>query len=249
MSKFNTTKKETYRFLKDIAQREGDKDKIIVFSNKYDAYRDSIDSEQSSDQVIISIKNAINNQMIVEHAKSDDRQKGLLSLLTAIILILICSFFYIRNKMKKSTVILQDDVIEKNKTIESLSTAIQHRKDFSDYQISDLIRQIEQHNKMHEGHDSKLLLTGEQWNDFEHAVSDLYPNLISHLNEKQYILNEKDILFCCLVRLHYKFTKISYIFGCTSQAINKRKNKIFKKMEVDSLKELEILINNFRKYS
>lgn len=120
MSKFNTTKKETYRFLKDIAQREGDKDKIIVFSNKYDAYRDSIDSEQSSDQVIISIKNAINNQMIVEHAKSDDRQKGLLSLLTAIILILICSFFYIRNKMKKSTVILQDDVIEKNKTIESL---------------------------------------------------------------------------------------------------------------------------------
>jgi DNA-binding NarL/FixJ family response regulator len=77
----------------------------------------------------------------------------------------------------------------------------------------------------------------------------MLPHLIKELHNERYSLNDKNYRFCCLLCLGFNFTEIAYVFGCTPQAINKRKNKIFKKMEVDSLKELENLINNFRRYS
>lgn len=92
----------------------------------------------------------------------------------------------------------------------------------------------------------KELLNDTDWKMFEEDVSNMLPYLIKELHSEKYSLNEKNIRFCCLLFIGFNFTEIAYIFGCTPQAINKRKNKIFKKMEVNSLDELENLINNSR---
>jgi DNA-binding CsgD family transcriptional regulator len=169
---------------------------------------------------------------------------------------------------KASITTLEDTIKQKDLTIQELSISereytdnskneseivpdLQHfetlRRHFERYSIYDAINKVINANKELTG--SKELLNDAQWEMFEEAVADMLPHLIKELHNERYSLNDKNYRFCCLLCLGFNFTEIAYVFGCTPQAINKRKNKIFKKMEVDSLKELEILINNFRKYS
>lgn len=281
-SVYNTTKAEAYHQLKVIAEKEGDKSSALSYANAYNMYRDSIDNNRQSDQVIAVFKNLINKQVELKHKAAEKRFKQILYIAAFVIIILLYLFYskrrYINEVLsllhatisdnKSSIAALKDTIKQKDLTIQELSTSewkhaklskcesgiIQNslpfetlRQHFEKYPICDIIIRAIHNNK--ELMSSQELLNDTEWKMFEEAVADMLPYLVKELHNERYSLNEKNFRFCCLLCLGFNFTEIAYIFGCTPQAINKRKNKVFKKMEVDSLEELEDLIKKLREQS
>jgi hypothetical protein len=66
-SVYNTTKAVAYKYLRNIAEREGYKNSALGYDNKYNIYRDSIENNGQSNQVILVFKNLINGQTELIH--------------------------------------------------------------------------------------------------------------------------------------------------------------------------------------
>jgi DNA-directed RNA polymerase specialized sigma24 family protein len=90
----------------------------------------------------------------------------------------------------------------------------------------------------------KTLLSDAEWKEFQGQIDEIFPGFISRLKKLNHLLTDQDISFCCLVRLEFKYSDIASVFGCTPQAITKRKKRIFNQLGVDSTHAFEKFLKN-----
>ena len=99
---------------------------------------------------------------------------------------------------------------------------------------------IKQHN--YENPDENKKVPNEIWEALLSEINQLTHGFIGRLTDKYERLLKEDVYFCCLVKIGMKYADIANVFGCTSNAIYKRRDAITKRMNVEITIKFEILI-------
>lgn len=93
----------------------------------------------------------------------------------------------------------------------------------------------------------KIEVTEAEWNEVKSAVNDGFDNFVTRLQEAYPLLMEKDICFCCLVKIKVNMQDLSDIYCISKAAITKRKYRIkTEKMNItDDSISLDMLLEAF----
>lgn len=102
---------------------------------------------------------------------------------------------------------------------------------------------IKQHN--YENPDANEKVPNEIWETLISEIDQLTHGFIKRLTGRYERLLKEDIYFCCLVKIGIKYADIANVFGCTSNAIYKRRDAIMKRMNVETPIKFEILLEEF----
>jgi tetratricopeptide (TPR) repeat protein len=78
------------------------------------------------------------------------------------------------------------------------------------------------------------LKTDTEWDDFINYFGEVNPEFLRTLTIKYPDLTSADVRFLCYIYMHLDIKEISTIFSITTEACKKRKQRIAKKMNVDS---------------
>ncbi|MBD3590989.1 lipopolysaccharide assembly protein LapB [Bacteroides sp. GM023] len=103
---------------------------------------------------------------------------------------------------------------------------------------------IKQHN--YENPDENKKIPTEIWETLLYEIDQLTHGFIKGLMGKYERLSKEDVYFCCLVKIGMKYADIAYVFGCTSNAVYKRRDAILKRMDVETKVKFEILIEEIQ---
>lgn len=99
---------------------------------------------------------------------------------------------------------------------------------------------IKQHN--YENPDENKKIPTEIWETLLSEIDQLTHGFIRRLTGQYERLLKEDVYFCCLVKIGMKYADIAYVFGCTSNAIYKRRNAILNRMNVEPSIKFEFLL-------
>ncbi|RZK09629.1 MAG: hypothetical protein EOO46_13290, partial [Flavobacterium sp.] len=77
------------------------------------------------------------------------------------------------------------------------------------------------------------LKTDSEWDNFIVHFEEVNQGLLSTLKEKHPNLSSNDIRFICYVYMNLSLKEIGTIFNITQEACRKRKERIFRKMQID----------------
>lgn len=93
----------------------------------------------------------------------------------------------------------------------------------------------------------KITVSDAEWCEVKQAVNDAFNNFVDRLQEDYPQLNEKDICFCCLVKINVNIQDLSDIYCVSKAAITKRKYRIkTEKMHIsDETLSLDAILQNF----
>lgn len=99
---------------------------------------------------------------------------------------------------------------------------------------------IKQHN--YENPDEIKKTPNEIWEALLSDIDQITHGFIGRLTSKYERLLKEDVYFCSLVKIGMKYADIANVFGCTSNAVYKRRDTIFKRMNAETLIKFENLI-------
>lgn len=104
-------------------------------------------------------------------------------------------------------------------------------------------------NETTDGHPNnrKIEVTEAEWNEVKSAVNDGFDNFAVRLHEAYPLLTEKEICFCCLVKIKVNMQDLSDVYCVSKAAITKRKYRIkTEKMNItDDNISLDMLLQSF----
>ncbi len=111
----------------------------------------------------------------------------------------------------------------RNEMIEEIVNSLSELPDVSqNIKLKNRIKSLKEHLK-----------TDSEWDNFIVHFEEVNQGLLSTLKEKHPDLSSNDIRFICYVYMNLSLKEISTIFNITQEACRKRKERIFKKMEID----------------
>lgn len=111
----------------------------------------------------------------------------------------------------------------RNEMIEEIVNSLSEIPDVSqNIKLKNRIKSLKEHLK-----------TDSEWDNFIVHFEEVNQGLLSTLKEKHPDLSSNDIRFICYVYMNLSLKEISTIFNITQEACRKRKERIFKKMEID----------------
>lgn len=93
----------------------------------------------------------------------------------------------------------------------------------------------------------KIEVTEAEWNEVKSAVNDGFDNFVARLQETYPLLTEKEVCFCCLVKIKVNMQDLSDVYCVSKAAITKRKYRIkTEKMNItDDNISLDMLLQSF----
>lgn len=93
----------------------------------------------------------------------------------------------------------------------------------------------------------KIEVTEAEWNEVKSAVNDGFDNFAVRLHEAYPLLTDKEICFCCLVKIKVNMQDLSDVYCVSKAAITKRKYRIkTEKMNItDDSISLDMLLQSF----
>lgn len=93
----------------------------------------------------------------------------------------------------------------------------------------------------------KITVNDAEWSEVKQAVNDAFNNFVDRLQENYPQLSEKDICFCCLVKINVNIQDLSDIYCVSKAAITKRKYRIkTEKMHIsDETLSLDAILQSF----
>ena len=111
----------------------------------------------------------------------------------------------------------------RNEMIEEIVDSLSELPDVSqNIKLKNRIKSLKEHLK-----------TDSEWDSFIVHFEEVNQGLLSRLKEKHPNLSSNDIRFICYVYMNLSLKEISTIFNITQEACRKRKERIFRKMQID----------------
>jgi len=111
----------------------------------------------------------------------------------------------------------------RNEMIEEIVNSLSELPDVSqNIKLKNRIKSLKEHLK-----------TDSEWDTFIVHFEEVNQGMLSTLKEKHPNLSSNDIRFICYVYMNLSLKEISTIFNITQEACRKRKERIFRKMEID----------------
>lgn len=163
--------------------------------------------------------------------------------LGAFILILCGSFtIYLLHRKRKH--LMQENLLLKQQ--EELSTlrekeAVLREKDAR--MREELFRRIRIVKDLEEG--NRVHIADADWKDIHVMLESTYPGFLSKLKETFPLLTEKDINFCCLVKIRMSLQNMADVYNISVNSISRRKLRLKEKLGIDKDDSLGKFLNRF----
>mgnify|MGYP003441602837 FL=1 len=96
----------------------------------------------------------------------------------------------------------------------------------------ELLKRIHVLEKL-EGNEGRILLSEVDWRDVQLMLDSAYPDFTQKLKREFPALTEKDINFCCLVKIHMSLQNLSQIYCISGNSVSRRKLRLKEKLGID----------------
>lgn len=107
----------------------------------------------------------------------------------------------------------------------------------------ELLKRIHVLDKLQsEGH---IRLSEEDWKDIRLMLDSTYPDFTQKLRNHFPTLTEKDINFCCLVKINMSLQSLSDIYCISGNSVSRRKLRLKEKLGIDKDDSLTKFLNRF----
>ena len=83
------------------------------------------------------------------------------------------------------------------------------------------------------------------WEQFQIQFSLAYPDFISSLIKKYSAIKSADIKLCCYLKMHMNTKEIARVTGLSVRAVENKRYRLRKKLDLDASESLESFINSF----
>lgn len=132
---------------------------------------------------------------------------------------------------------LKNEIEQKNRKLSAKALYLSGRNEMIEEIVDSLseLPDVSQNLKL-KNHIKSLkehLKTDSEWDNFIVHFEEVNQGLLSNLKEKHPNLSSNDIRFICYVYMNLSLKEIGTIFNITQEACRKRKERIFRKMQVD----------------
>lgn len=197
------------------------------------------------DNILSSIRSEINqkefnqlklqNELYQLHLQQQKKELWMLGIITILLSIgLIAFFFYHREKKKR--LLRENQLLHKEAELSGLrEKEIRLRNKEAELREA-LFRRISFFHKLpslHSGDNQdesirnrKIVVTDAEWAEVIAVVNDAFDNFAVRLQQAFPQLGDKDISFCCLVKINVNIQDLSDIYCVSKSAITKRKYRI-----------------------
>ena len=163
--------------------------------------------------------------------------------LGAFILILCGSFtIYLLHRKRKH--LMQENLLLKQQ--EELSTlrekeAVLREKDAR--MREELFRRIRIVKDLEEG--NRVHIADEDWKDIHVMLESTYPGFLANLRENFPALSEKELNFCCLVKMSMSLQQLADIYCISINSVSRRKLRLKEKLGIGKEDSLSKFLNRF----
>lgn len=229
-----------YRKLYDLSKRMEDKTKTARYSDLYIQWADSLEKEHSFSLSLHDLGQSYEKQrMEVENERLKNQQltRTMYLLLTIVVLCLLLfigiSHYQKENRKREHELAsLMQQIREKEHMIENLQTSLQEPAVPLQRESFDLLYRLK--TEPHYG----LVQTKDEWLQLYAVINCLYGDIVTKL-ENCPLLTEQDVRVCYLVHARMSNATLGALFNVDVRSVTKSKQRIKKKMEIDSDCSLE----------
>lgn len=196
----------------------------------------------------------LQNELFLSHLKQQKKELWMMGVLISILSIsFIAFFFYQREKKKRlqreNLLLHRDTELREMKEKEislrrkeaELREALFRRISFF-YKLPSLHTDDIQENSVC---NHKIIVTDAEWTEITSAVNDAFDNFVMRLRQAYPLLGDKEVGFCCLVKINVNIQDLSDIYCVSKAAITKRKYRI--KTDKLGLTDENISLDSFLK--
>lgn len=238
--------RDCYRILANTEYKKGDFKQMAYFMTRYQACTDSVR------KVEIQTKTTVLEDIHQSNGTISRSRKFILVLSFALPVILILGLFVVykvrqKSKSKEKELVIAEERLEerrvenhnllKDSLVQKISDnfALQSvlLKSSSIEQKERILREI-----------YNVCLHLNDWTAFKRLMNKTFDNLITTLEEKYPVLNQKEIIWCCLFLLDVPLNDMTVIFNSQPGSVYKLKQRIANKLQFSSTKELELLLQS-----
>ena len=160
------------------------------------------------------------------------------------LILLLCGSFTIYLLHRKRKHLMHENLMLKQQ--EELSTlrekeALLREKDAR--MREELFRRIRIVKDLEEG--NRVHITDEDWKDIHVMLESTYPGLLANLQNNFPTLTEKDINFCCLVKMSMSLQQLADIYCISINSVSRRKLRLKEKLGIGKEDSLSKFLNRF----
>ena len=177
----------------------------------------------------------LQNELYQLHLQQQQRELWMLGIVTALLSIgFIAFFFYQREKKKR--LLRENQLLYKEAEVSGLrEKEIRLRNKEAELREA-LFRRMPffhklpslhaNNNQDEPGTSHKIVVTDAEWAEVTSVVNDAFDNFVVRLRQAYPQLGDKEIGFCCLVKINVNIQDLSDIYCVSKAAITKRKYRI-----------------------
>ena len=159
-------------------------------------------------------------------------------------ILLLCGSFTIYLLHRKRKHLMQENLMLKQQ--EELSSlrekeALLREKDAR--MREELFRRIRIVKDLEEG--NRVHIADEDWKDIHVMLESTYPGFLANLRENFPALSEKELNFCCLVKMSMSLQQLADIYCISINSVSRRKLRLKEKLGIDKEDSLSKFLNRF----
>ena len=160
------------------------------------------------------------------------------------LILLLCGSFTIYLLHRKRKHLMHENLMLKQQ--EELSTlrekeALLREKDAR--MREELFRRIRIVKDLEEG--NRVHITDEDWKDIHVMLESTYPGFLANLRENFPALSEKELNFCCLVKMSMSLQQLADIYCISINSVSRRKLRLKEKLGIGKEDSLSKFLNRF----
>ena len=100
-----------------------------------------------------------------------------------------------------------------------------------------IVKDLEEGNRVH--------IADEDWKDIHVMLESTYPGFLANLRENFPALSEKELNFCCLVKMSMSLQQLADIYCISINSVSRRKLRLKEKLGIDKEDSLSKFLNRF----
>lgn len=198
----------------------------------------------------------LQNQLYQLHLEQQKKELWMMGIAIILLLLGMVALFFYQHEKKKRLIseqkLREEQREEEARRLQHENQLLQKESELREAifrRISFFRKLPSLHQEVADSHanNRKIEVTEDEWNEVKSAVNDGFDNFVARLHEAYPLLTDKDLCFCCLVKIRVNMQDLSDVYCVSKAAITKRKYRIkTEKMNItDDNLSLDMLLQTF----
>lgn len=234
---------QAYERLGILAQTEQDQDKAFDMYRKSvrsrnELYKAAIDQMSQHDFDRLKLKNQLNELQV------EQQQQTILVLGMALLVLVLVGGFssyivYRKRLVERNRLIQENKLLKQQEELSSLREKEARMRE-------ELFKRIKVFEKLSTSEkERRILLSDTDWSEIRVMVDSAYSDFTRKLKREFPILSDKDVNFCCLIKMNMSIQSLTDIYCISKNSVSRRKLRLKEKMGVSENETLDEFLRRF----